>query len=102
MHTIDPTTAAETTAAVHALPTGRTAHRAGTAHVFLDSPHGLAQWLDATGGYTTCRPAGTDVVLWTLHTHTGIRGDGTATPILVHTLALEGVWVPERLTAALA
>lgn len=102
MHTIDPTTAAETTADIHGLPTGRIGHHAGTAHVFLDSPYGLAQWLDATGGYTTRREAGAGVVMWTLHTHTPTRGDGTATPILVHSLALEGAWVPERLTDALA
>lgn len=102
MHTIDPTIAAETTAALHALPTGRIGHHAGTAHVFLDNPHGLAQWLDATGGYTTRRDAGPGVVMWTLHTHTGPRGDGTTTPILVQCLALAETWVPERLTDALA
>lgn len=102
MRTTDPTTAAETTAAIHGLPTGRIGHHEGTAHVFLDSPYGIAQWLDATGGHATRSPAGTGVVMWTLHTHTSPRSDDTATTILIHSLALEGAWVPERLTAALA
>lgn len=102
MHATDPATAAETTANTHGLPTGRIGHHAGTAHVILDNPYSLAQWLDATGGYTTRHQAGPGVVVWTLHTHTGPRSDGTTTPILVHSLAMEGVWVPERLTAALA
>ncbi|MFD5848331.1 hypothetical protein [Streptomyces chartreusis] len=98
----DPITAAQTTADLHTLPTGRLTRHDGAAHVFLDDINGLVQWLVATGGYTTCRPAGPGVVLWTLITHTEPRSDGTATPILVHSLALAAELVPDELTTAAA
>lgn len=99
---IDPITAAQVTADHYGLPTGRIESRDTTAHVFLNSLHGLAEWHAATGGYTTCWPAGSGVVLWTLHTHTDNHGDGTHTPIYVHAPALADQLVPHELTDAAA
>jgi hypothetical protein len=98
----DPITAAEVTATTHTLPTGRITRYDNAAHVFLDNLTGLAQWLEATGGYTTCRPAGPGLVAWTLITHTEPRGDGTATPVLVHAMALASESVPDALATAAA
>ncbi|MEU5043227.1 hypothetical protein [Streptomyces griseorubiginosus] len=102
MHPTDPATAAQTTADIHGLPTGRLTTRHTEAHIFLESTDGLLKWLDATGGYTTRRPAGPGVVMWTLVTHTEPHPDGTATPVLVHSLALDTEHVDDDLTNAAA
>lgn len=98
----DPALAATVTADNHGLPTGRTAAYDNAAHIFLDHTDGLVAWHDALGGYTTRQEAGHGVVLWTLHTSTEPRGDGTRTPVLVHALALDHELVYDALTAALA
>jgi hypothetical protein len=98
----DPTEAAQVTADHHGLPTGRTVRYDNAAHIFLEHIDGLAQWLHATGGYTTRRDAGPGVVLWTLITHTELRADGTATPVIVHAPALAIDPVPTELIDAVA
>ena len=98
----DPTTEAQVTADHHGLPTGRTVPYDNAAHIFLDTVDDLAKWLRATGGYTTRRDAGPGVVLWTLITHTELRADGTATPVIVHSLALDTEEVDYALTDAVA
>ncbi|MCX4885941.1 hypothetical protein [Streptomyces sp. NBC_00847] len=97
-----PDVAAIVTAELLGLPTGRTVRHDNAAHIFLDHVDGLAQWLHATGGYTTRRDAGPGVVLWTLITHTELRADGTATPILVHAPALAIDLAPDELLEARA
>jgi len=97
-----PDVAAIVTAELHSLPTGRTVRYDNAAHIFLDHIDGLAQWLHATGGYTTRRDAGPGVVLWTVVTHTEPLPDGTATPVLVHSLALDTEEVDHDLLNAVA
>lgn len=97
-----PDVAAIVTAELHGLPTGRTVRNDNAAHIFLDHVDGLAQWLHATGGYTTRRDASPGVVLWTLVTHTEPLPDGTATPVLVHFPALDIEEVDQDLVDALA
>ncbi|MGW2520526.1 hypothetical protein ACWC09_26625 [Streptomyces sp. NPDC001617] len=98
----DPIAAAQVTADTHGLPTGRLTSRDNTAHIFLESLNGLLKWMAATGGYTTRRPAGPGVVMWTLVTHTDTRADGTATPVFVHSLALDTEDVDIDITNAAA
>ncbi len=102
MPVTDPITATQVTADHHGLPTGRLTSRDTTAHIFLESLNGLLMWMAATGGYTTRRPAGPGVVMWTLVTHTEPRADGTATPVLVHSLALDTEDVDHHLTDSAA
>lgn len=102
MPVTDPTQAAQVTADHHGLPTGRLTAHDHAAHIFLDHVDGLTQWLHATGGYTTRRDAGPGVVLWTLITHTDLRADGTATPVIVHAPALTTDQIPHDLIDAAA
>lgn len=95
-----PDVAAIVTAELHSLPTGRITQRNSAAHIFTADIDELRPWLTARGGHVTRQAAGLGVTLWTLHTTTEPRSDGTTTPVLVHALSLthEGIH-PDLLNA---
>jgi hypothetical protein len=101
IHT-NPALAALVTADTHGL---NTAHlitaREGQAHVFVADLNDIRPWLNELGGHITRQPAGPDMEMWTLRTHTDFRSDGTSTPILMHALSLIGQSVhPDIVNAA--
>ncbi|WP_051713632.1 hypothetical protein [Streptomyces sp. NRRL WC-3626] len=93
----DADEAALVTADLNSLPTGRLAAREDTTYIFADM-HELLAWLRALGGHVTHQAAGDGVTLWTLHTHTEPRRDGSRTPVLVHALAMTTELVPAAIT----
>jgi hypothetical protein len=106
MHSIgtssDPTVAALVTANLHGLPTGRLTARDTAAHIFTADIHELRAWINALGGFVTRQRAGGAVTLWTLHTHTEPRSDGSSTPVLVHALSLASEDVHPDITESVA
>jgi hypothetical protein len=84
----DPAIAAQATADLHGLPTGRLTTRGDAAHIFTADLADLLAWRAALGGTVTRQRAGGDITLWTLHTHTEPRSDDTHTTVLVHALTL--------------
>jgi hypothetical protein len=100
--TTDPVAAAQVTADLHGLPTGRLTARNTAAHIFTADLADLLAWRTALGGDVTRQRAGGGVTLWTLHTHTEPRSDGTHTPILVHSLALTHEPIDPALSDAVA
>ncbi|MGV2914646.1 hypothetical protein [Streptomyces alfalfae] len=99
---ITPANAAQITADLYGLPTGRLSSRETAAHAFVDTLDDLTTWLAIRGGYTTRERAGGGLHLWTLRTTTEPRQDGTRTPVFVHVTVLDEEPVPDELTAALA
>jgi len=85
---LSPAFQAETAADYNGLPHARITETRGQAHVFTVSLHELEAWYLALGGHITSQPApaGSGVVLWTLHTSTG---HGHGTPVIVHALAMD-------------
>ncbi|GAX57237.1 hypothetical protein [Streptomyces olivochromogenes] len=98
----DPAIDAQVTADLHGLPTGRITARDTAAHIFTADIHELRAWINALGGYVTRQRAGGAVTLWTLHTHTELRSDGSSTPVLVHALSLAGEDIHPDITEAVA
>jgi len=102
--TVDPITALRVTADTHGLDTNHliTTPNGREAHVFTADVNDLGTWLDELGGHVTRQPAGDGLDMWSFHTHTDFRSDGTSTPIVMHALTLTGQLVPSGLIAALA
>jgi hypothetical protein len=98
----DPAIAAQTTADLHNLPVGRLTARNQAAHIFLTDLNGLDAWLTALGGHVTRQRAALGITLWTLHTATEERSDGTRTTVLVHVPALTHELIDPHLIAAVA
>ncbi|MEU7338639.1 hypothetical protein [Streptomyces sp. NPDC007074] len=98
----DPITAARVTADLHGLPTGRLIARDTAAHIFTADVYELRAWINALGGFVTRQRAGGAVTLWTLHTHTEPRSDGSTTAVLVHALSLADEDIHPDITEAVA
>lgn len=98
----DPATAAQVTADLHNLPIGRLTARNQAAHIFNTDTRDLDAWLTALGGHITRQRAALGITLWTLHTTTEPRTDGTRTTILVHAPALTHEPIDPHLIAAVA
>ena len=98
----DPATSAQVAADFHNLPIGRLTARNQAAHNFVPDLHDLDAWLTALGGHITRQRAGLGITIWTLHTATEPRSDGTRTTVLVHVPALTHELVDPHLIAAVA
>jgi hypothetical protein len=96
---LGPAVKAEVTAEYNGLPHGRITEHDGAAHVFTAGLDDLALWFMALGGRITHQPAGTGVVLYTLHALTD-RTSGA--PVEVHALALDTDQIDADLTDAVA
>lgn len=83
---LGPAVKAEVTADLNGLPHGRITEHQGAAHVFTAGLADLENWFMFLGGRITHQPAGTGVVLWTLHTQVG---EVYAAQVRVHALALD-------------
>ena len=81
-----PAIQAEVTATYNGLPHGRITEHHGAAHVFTAGLPDLELWFMALGGRITYQPAGTGVVLYTLH---ALAERTHGTPVEVHALALD-------------
>jgi hypothetical protein len=79
---------AEVAAEYNGLPHDRITERDGTADVFTTSLRNLERWFLALGGHFTRQPApaGSGVVMWTLHTDTD---HGHGAPLRVWAMALD-------------
>ena len=98
---LSPADRAEVAADLNGLPHGRITGHDGTAHVFtadLDELQQWAHWFLPIGCRITQQPAGTGVILWTLHTH---LGEVYPVPIRVHALALDTEQIDDDLTSAI-
>lgn len=98
----DPAIAAQVTADLHTLPTGRIVARNQVAHIFTADINDLLVWLTALGGHITRQHSSLGITLWTLHTHTGPRADGSRTTVLVHASTLTDESTDHALTDAVA
>lgn len=103
MHTtrpLGPAIKAQVTADYNGLPNQRITEQDDRAHVFTADLNELAAWHMALGGHIDRQPApaGSGVVLYTLHTTTDPR-DGI--PVDVHTLALDTEDLDDDLARAL-
>lgn len=87
---LGPATRAEATADRCGLPHARITSQGTEAHVFTTDLDDLTAWWLALGGRLTAEPApaGSGVVLWTLHTRTDPE-DAASTVVRVHALALD-------------
>lgn len=78
-------TAVESTLAFLNLPTARPlVADADAVHVFVVGPEQLAHWMYELGGHITGAQESGGAALWTLHTETPSRADGSRIPIRVH------------------
>lgn len=93
---------AEVAADLNGLPHGRITGHDGTAHVFtadLAELEQWARWFMPIGCQVTQQPAGTGVVLWTLH---AALGAVYPMPIRVHALALDTDQIDADIAPAVA
>lgn len=84
------------------LPAPSVVVRPDEVHITVSDPDDLPLWLHALGGAVRRSPAFEGAELWTLHTCTPMRGDGTVVPIAVHTVVVEGEELLSEVTAAVA
>ncbi|RRQ79367.1 hypothetical protein CQW39_09460 [Streptomyces griseofuscus] len=72
------------------LPAAAMTPRPDAVHITVVSAHDLSHWMYDLGGRIV-RDGGADgVTLWTLHTSTPERGDGSSVPIRVHAAVIDG------------
>lgn len=86
----------------YGLPLGRHTARHDGIHIFDVDQDSLAHWLALTGGHVTIQPAGTGVVLRTLHTTTDPDGHRPGTPVQINVLdRVDELVMPEIAAATL-
>lgn len=99
---IDSRTAVELMAERLMLPAPSMDVRHDVVHVTVADPDDLAEWLHELGGEIHRSPQHEGVALWTLHTLSPVRGDGTQVPILVHAVVVDAGGVLPEVRAAVA
>ena len=72
------------------LPAATVTPRADAVHITVVSARELSEWLYNLGGRIEQSSGTDDVALWTLHTLTPARGDGSTVPIRVHAAIVTG------------
>lgn len=76
--------------------------RVDAVHVMVADIDDLGVWLEQRGGTIHRSPAFEGVRMWTLHTKTDPRPDGTTIPILVSVPVVDGDLVMHWIAAAVA
>ncbi|MEU3289949.1 hypothetical protein [Streptomyces longwoodensis] len=72
------------------LPAATITPRPDAVHVTVTSARDLSRWLYDLGGHIEQSSGTAGVVLWTVHTKTPERGDGSTVPIRVHAVVVSG------------
>lgn len=73
-----------------ALPALTMKVRPGVVHITVTGARELSQWTFALGGDVVHTDGADDVALWTLHTRTPARSDGSTVPVRVHAVVVAG------------
>lgn len=73
------------------LPAAALTARTDVVHVTVIDADALNRWHYELGGIITSTPTADDVALWTLHTNTPERSDGSTVPIRVHAAIPDGI-----------
>lgn len=84
------------------LPAPTLISRADAVFVVVADLDDLERWLDALGGRIHRSSAADGLELWTLLTETEPRGNGSRVQVRVSVPVPMGVWVQDRLRAAVA
>ncbi|MGW5928023.1 hypothetical protein ACWF2L_17505 [Streptomyces anulatus] len=84
------------------LPAPTMVARADAVHVTLADPDDLARWMYVLGGEIRRGVEISGASLWTLHTETPVRLNGTSVRILVHVPVVSGEDVLAELRSAVA
>ncbi|MFI9200217.1 hypothetical protein [Streptomyces sp. NPDC053048] len=69
-------------------------------HVVVNNVDDIGDWLTSLGGEIKVRPSGDGLEVWTLHTSTPRRADGSSVAVLVSAVLPEGELVFDYIRAA--
>ncbi|MFE9624247.1 hypothetical protein [Streptomyces sp. NPDC006527] len=72
------------------LPAATMTPRPDAVHITVTSARDLSRWMYDLGGRIVQSSGADGVALWTLHTETPERGDGSRVPIRVHAAVVDG------------
>ena len=72
------------------LPAATLTPRPDAVHVTVTGARDLSRWMYDLGGRIVQSSGADGVALWTLHTSTPARGDGSTVPIRVHAAVVDG------------
>ncbi|RLL66960.1 hypothetical protein [Streptomyces sp. Z26] len=85
-----------------ALPAPAVIEKPDAVHVTLHDPDDLAYWVVSLGGDIHVGSPTDGAALWTLHTQTPRRADGSTVTILVHVAVVDGTDVLTEVRRAVA
>lgn len=88
--TSDNRVAVEATLDHLSLPAPTRVARPDVVHITVPDVDDLGAWVYALGGEVRRGPSTDGAALWTLHTETPVRGDGSTVEILVHAVVVDG------------
>jgi hypothetical protein len=72
------------------LPVATMTPRPDAVHITVTSARDLSRWMYDLGGRIVQSSGADGVALWTLHTATPVRSDGSTVPIRVHAVVVDG------------